>query len=103
MFDEPAQQDAMRICCVTADLSDDDLDLPAEPGVVLRGSVAAVKISALLFAQPVQVITVSKLSHLRALLRRAHDAMSRRDPDGISTDEWDQLVADMGKEIGVTS
>lgn len=38
---------------------------------------------------------------LRALLRRAHDAMSRRDPDGISTEAWDQLVADMAKELGV--
>lgn len=36
---------------------------------------------------------------LRAIIRRAHDAMSRREPDGISTDEWDQLVADMAKEI----
>lgn len=48
--------------------------------------------------------TNSRLWHdnqrLRALLRRAHDAMSRREPDGISTEAWDQLVADMAKEPG---
>lgn len=48
--------------------------------------------------------TNSRLWHdnraLRNLLRRAHDAMSRREPDGISTADWDQLVADMAKEIG---
>lgn len=40
------------------------------------------------------------LARLRALLRRAHDAMSRRDPDGISEADWDQLLRDMEKEIG---
>jgi hypothetical protein len=43
------------------------------------------------------------LAHHRALLRRAHDAMTRGDPDGISEAEWaqwDQLVADIEKEIG---
>jgi hypothetical protein len=39
------------------------------------------------------------LARLRAILHRAHDAMSRRDPDGVSDAEWDQLVADMAKEI----
>lgn len=34
------------------------------------------------------------------LLTRAHDAMSRRDPDGISTTDWDQLLQDIAKEIG---
>lgn len=38
-----------------------------------------------------------------ALLRRAHDAMSRRDPDGISDAEWDQLLADIAAEVGPTS
>lgn len=38
---------------------------------------------------------------LRLLLRRAHDAMSRREPDGVSEAEWDQLVADMAMELGV--
>lgn len=37
---------------------------------------------------------------LRALLTRAHDAMSRREPDGISVAEWDQLLADIAKEVG---
>ena len=32
---------------------------------------------------------------------RLADAMSRREPDGISTEAWDQLVADMAKELGV--
>jgi len=40
------------------------------------------------------------LARVRSLLRRAHDAMSRREPDGISTADWDQLVADMAEEIG---
>ncbi len=40
---------------------------------------------------------------LRALLRRAHDAMSRREPDGISDAEWDALLSDMAKELGVQS
>ncbi len=40
------------------------------------------------------------LARLRMLLRRAHDAMSRRDPDGISTADWDQLLQDIEKEIG---
>lgn len=34
------------------------------------------------------------------LLRRAHDAMSRREPDGITEAEWDQIIADIGKELG---
>jgi hypothetical protein len=38
---------------------------------------------------------------LRNLLRRAHDAMSRREPDGISTAAWDQLLQDIAKEIGL--
>jgi hypothetical protein len=40
---------------------------------------------------------------MRALLRRAHDAMSRREPDGIRDAEWDALLADMGKELGETT
>jgi hypothetical protein len=95
--------EAMRICCVTADLSDDDLDLPGEPGVILRGTVASVKLSAMLWGEPVDVVAVHDLAHRENLIRRAHDAMSRREPDGIGNDEWDQLVADMGKEIGVTA
>ncbi len=39
------------------------------------------------------------ITHLRALLRRAHDAMTRREPDGISEADWDRLVADMAKEM----
>ena len=39
------------------------------------------------------------LARLRALLGRCHDAMSRREPDGISTADWDQLLADMAKEL----
>jgi protein gp37 len=39
-------------------------------------------------------------STLRALLRRAHEAMSRREPDGIPEDAWNQLVADLAKELG---
>jgi hypothetical protein len=34
-----------------------------------------------------------------ALIRRAHDAMSRRDPDGVPEADWDQLLADMAKEV----
>lgn len=40
------------------------------------------------------------LARLRGLLRRAHDAMSRREPDGISGADWDQLLQDIRKEIG---
>jgi len=40
------------------------------------------------------------LARTRALLRRAHDAMSRQEPDGISTAAWDQLLQDIEKEIG---
>lgn len=36
---------------------------------------------------------------LRNLLRRAYDTMSRRDSDGIGETKWDQLLADMAKEI----
>jgi len=42
-------------------------------------------------------------SRLTDLLRRAHDAMSRREPDGISAADWDALLADMAKELGVES
>jgi hypothetical protein len=38
---------------------------------------------------------------LRALIRRAHDAMSRREPDGVSEADWDQLVSDLAKEVGL--
>lgn len=31
-----------------------------------------------------------------------YGSMSRREPDGISAEAWDQLLADMGKELGVT-
>lgn len=48
--------------------------------------------------------TNSRLWHdnqrLRALLRRAHDAMSRREPDGISEADWNQLLQDIEKEVG---
>ena len=43
----------------------------------------------------------SSQARLRALLLRAHDAMSRRDPDGVSEADWDQLVADIAKEVGL--
>ncbi len=42
----------------------------------------------------------AQTTHLRALLRRAHDAMSRREPDGVPVAEWDQLLAEIAKEIG---
>lgn len=38
---------------------------------------------------------------IRALLSRAHDAMTRRDPDGISTEAWDALVGEIGETLGV--
>lgn len=38
---------------------------------------------------------------LRALLRRAHDAMSRREPDGVTEAEWDGLVAEIAREVGL--
>ena len=94
--------EAMHICCVTADLSDDDLDLPCEPGIILRGDIASVKLGAMLWGEPVDVVAVHDLAHRENLLRRAHDAMSRREPDGISAADWDALLADMAKELGVT-
>lgn len=93
--------EAMHICCVTADLSDDDLDLPCEPGIILRGDIASVKLGAMLWGEPIDVVAVHDLAHRENLLRRAHDAMSRREPDGISAADWDALLADMGKELGV--
>jgi hypothetical protein len=42
----------------------------------------------------------AKLVTKDALIRRAHDAMSRRDPDGVSEADWDQLVSEMAKEVG---
>jgi len=39
---------------------------------------------------------------LTAILRRAHDAVSCLQ-DGISAADWDSLLADMGKELGVQS
>ncbi len=41
------------------------------------------------------------IARLRDLIRRAHDAMSRREPHGVTEAEWDQLVADMAKELGL--
>ena len=41
------------------------------------------------------------MTRLTALIRRAHDAMSRREPDGVSVADWDQLLADMRDELGV--
>ena len=35
-----------------------------------------------------------------ALLRRCHDAMSRREPDGVPEADWDQMLKDIEKEIG---
>lgn len=34
-----------------------------------------------------------------ALLQRCKAAMARREPDGISDADWDQLLQDIGKEI----
>lgn len=40
------------------------------------------------------------IAHRRlALIRRAHDAMSRCDPDGVAEAEWNQLLTDLAKEI----
>ena len=48
--------------------------------------------------------TNSRLWHdnqsLRALIRRAHDAMSRAAEEAMLETDWDQLIADMAKEIG---
>lgn len=40
-------------------------------------------------------------TRLCALLRRAHDAMSRREPDGVPDAEWDQLVSEIAMEVGL--
>lgn len=66
-----------------------------------------------LYASAVQRLVISRISsrtlnkvlhadlaRTRALLRRAQDAMSRREPDGISTAAWNQLLQDIEKEIG---
>lgn len=45
--------------------------------------------------------TVKALWQARSLLSRAHDAMTRRDPDGISTEAWDALVSEIGETLGV--
>lgn len=42
----------------------------------------------------------SEMHRCRALLARALDAMSRRDPDGISTTDWDKVIADITAELG---
>ena len=91
----------MTICCLTADLSDNDLDLPCAPGIILRGTIASVKAGAMLWGEPVDVVAVHDLAHRENLIRRAHDAMSRREPDGVPEAEWDQLLADMAKEVGL--
>ena len=52
-------------------------------------------------SQSLNRVLHTDLARVRSLLTRAHDAMSRRDPDGISTAEWNQLLADMAKELGV--
>lgn len=91
----------LHICCVTADLSDCDLDLPSEPGIILRGTVASVKMSAMLWGEPVDLVAAHNLAHRENLIRRAHDAMSRREPDGVTEADWDQLVSDLAKEVGL--
>lgn len=49
----------------------------------------------------VKGVSIKTIAHRRlALLRRAHDAMSRREPHGISEADWDRLLQDIGKEIG---
>ena len=42
------------------------------------------------------------LARLRDLLARALDAMSRREPDGISDADWDKIIADISAELGKT-
>lgn len=44
--------------------------------------------------------TVKALWKARVLLRRAHDAMTRREPDGVPEADWDQLVTEIAAEIG---
>jgi hypothetical protein len=39
------------------------------------------------------------LARLRAILRRAHDAMSRQAEDAMLNTEWDQMVADLAAEL----
>lgn len=69
--------------------------------------VAAEAVQRLIFSrtssQALNRVLHTDLARTRRLLTRAHDAMSRRDPDGISTADWDQLLADMAKELGVKS
>jgi hypothetical protein len=53
--------------------------------------------------QSLNKVLHTDLARVRALLRRAHDAMTRGDPEGVSEaelDEWDQLVAEIEKEVG---
>lgn len=67
--------------------------------------VAAESVQRLIFSrsssQTLNRVLHTDLARTRRLLTRALDAMSRRDPDGISTADWDQLLADMAKELGV--
>lgn len=77
----------------------------------LRGEVAKMPYSvrplgqaileALTKARDRMMADQADLDHLRALIRRSHDAMSRREPDGVSDADWDQLVSDMAKEVGL--
>ena len=54
-------------------------------------------------SQTLNGVLHTDLARVRSCLRRAHDAMSRRDPDGISETAWDEIVADMAKELGVAN
>jgi hypothetical protein len=45
------------------------------------------------------VVKDATIANLRALIHRAHDAMSRREPDGVSEADWDRLVADLAMEV----
>lgn len=40
-------------------------------------------------------------TRLRSLVLRAADAMSRREPDGISDADWDQLLGEMRAALGM--
>lgn len=51
-------------------------------------------------SQTLNSVLNKDLQRTRALLRRSHDAMSRREPDGVPEDDWNALLAEIAGEVG---
>lgn len=94
-------ENAIIAACPTGPDAADLIDVYFDAAATIRALIPTLAAEALETAPPQGWDIRPEEARMRALLCRAHDAMSFREPDVVSKVKWDQLLADMAKEVGL--